>query len=91
MAAHWPTLERLGLAAGASPDRLRFDADLADGAWPTPTSCRRTARSGSDVKHALFAALDAAARPDVILASSSSGLLPSAIAAAAARRTRSGW
>jgi 3-hydroxyacyl-CoA dehydrogenase len=33
-----------------------------------------------DVKHALFALLDAAARPDVVLASSSSGLLPSAIA-----------
>ena len=33
-----------------------------------------------DVKHALFAVLDAAARPDVVLASSSSGLLPSVIA-----------
>ena len=30
-----------------------------------------------DVKRAIFAALDAAARPDVLLASSSSGLLPS--------------
>jgi carnitine 3-dehydrogenase len=35
-----------------------------------------------DVKHDLFAAMDAAARPDVVLASSSSGLLPSAIATA---------
>jgi carnitine 3-dehydrogenase len=26
--AHWPVLERLGLAAGASPERLRFTADL---------------------------------------------------------------
>ena len=33
-----------------------------------------------EVKHALFAVLDAAARPEVVLASSSSGLLPSAIA-----------
>ncbi|QYN39574.1 3-hydroxyacyl-CoA dehydrogenase [Pseudonocardia sp. DSM 110487] len=35
-----------------------------------------------DVKHDLFAAMDAAARPDVVLASSSSGLLPSVIATA---------
>ena len=33
-----------------------------------------------DVKHALFAVLDAAARPEVVLASSSSGLLPTMIA-----------
>jgi 3-hydroxyacyl-CoA dehydrogenase len=39
---------------------------------------RRAARE--DVKHPLFAVLDAAARPDVVLASSSSGLLPSVIA-----------
>ncbi|OLT04681.1 3-hydroxyacyl-CoA dehydrogenase [Pseudonocardia sp. CNS-004] len=37
-----------------------------------------------DVKHDLYAALDEAARPDVVLASSSSGLLPSAIATACA-------
>ncbi|TQM45134.1 3-hydroxyacyl-CoA dehydrogenase NAD-binding domain-containing protein [Pseudonocardia cypriaca] len=35
-----------------------------------------------EVKHDLYAAMDAAARPDVVLASSSSGLLPSAIATA---------
>jgi carnitine 3-dehydrogenase len=35
-----------------------------------------------EVKHDLFAAMDEAARPDVVLASSSSGLLPSAIATA---------
>ncbi|HLU54483.1 MAG TPA: 3-hydroxyacyl-CoA dehydrogenase NAD-binding domain-containing protein [Pseudonocardia sp.] len=35
-----------------------------------------------EVKHDLFAAMDAAARPDVVLASSSSGLLPSEIATA---------
>jgi carnitine 3-dehydrogenase len=37
-----------------------------------------------EVKHGLFATMDAAARPDVVLASSSSGLLPSAIAATCA-------
>ena len=33
-----------------------------------------------DVKHALYAVLDEAARPDVVLASSSSGMLPTVIA-----------
>ena len=30
VAAHWPTLERFGLAAEASADRLRFHARLED-------------------------------------------------------------
>ncbi|MCA0145086.1 3-hydroxyacyl-CoA dehydrogenase NAD-binding domain-containing protein [Blastococcus sp. LR1] len=38
-----------------------------------------------DVKQSIFAALDAAARPDVVLASSSSGLLPSSFQSACAR------
>ena len=31
VAAHWPTLERIGLVEGASPERLTFTADPADG------------------------------------------------------------
>ena len=42
-----------------------------------------------DVKHALFAVLDEAARPDVVLASSSSGLLPTRDRARLPRGTRS--
>ena len=44
-----------------------------------------------DVKHALFAVLDDAARPEVVLASSSSGLLPTMIARGCAPASRSGW
>jgi 3-hydroxyacyl-CoA dehydrogenase len=77
--AHWPTLERLGLVDGSSPERLTFTADptkaVADADFVQENGPER-----EDVKHALFAVLDAAARPDVVLASSSSGLLPSAIA-----------
>jgi 3-hydroxyacyl-CoA dehydrogenase len=77
--AHWPTLERLGLAPDASPDRLHFDADLA-AAVADADFVQENGPERESVKHELYAAMDAATRPDVILASSSSGLLPSAIA-----------
>jgi 3-hydroxyacyl-CoA dehydrogenase len=79
VAAHWPVLERLGLAEGASQERLSFTADVAL-AVADADFVQENGPEREDVKHALFAVLDAAARPDVVLASSSSGLLPSAIA-----------
>ena len=79
VAAHWPTLQRLGLVEGASPDLLTFTADAAD-AVADADFVQENGPEREDVKHALFAVLDVAARPDVVLASSSSGLLPTAIA-----------
>jgi len=79
VAAHWPVLERFGLAEGASQERLSFTADPGD-AVADADFVQENGPEREDVKHALFAVLDAAARPDVVLASSSSGLLPSAIA-----------
>ncbi len=79
VAAHWPVLERLGLAEGASPDRLTFTADAAE-AVADADFVQENGPEREDVKHALFAVLDTAARPGVVLASSSSGLLPSVIA-----------
>ena len=70
---HWPTMQRMGLADGASPDRLRFDAALEralDG-------CDFVQESGperADFKADLYARMDAATPPQVLLASSSSGL-----------------
>ena len=79
VAAHWPILERFGLASGADPDRLRFAPDPAaavhDADFVQENGPERVA-----VKHELYKVLDQATRPDVILASSSSGLLPSDIA-----------
>lgn len=76
VAAIWPTLSPV---PGASPERLTFTDDpavaVADADFVQENGPER-----EDVKHQLFAVLDAAARPDVVLASSSSGLLPSAIA-----------
>ncbi|WP_369133510.1 3-hydroxyacyl-CoA dehydrogenase NAD-binding domain-containing protein [Modestobacter sp. I12A-02662] len=79
VAAHWPVLERLGLSERASQDRLSFTADPSD-AVADADFVQENGPERENVKHDLYAALDAAARPDVVLASSSSGLLPTAIA-----------
>jgi carnitine 3-dehydrogenase len=82
--AHWPALERLGLADGASPDRLTFTTDVAQ-AVADAQFVQESGPEREAVKQPLFAALDAAAAPDVVLASSSSGLLPTVIQAACER------
>ena len=76
VAAIWPTLTP---AAGGSPERLAFTSDPAE-AVADADFVQENGPEREDVKHPLFAVLDAAARPDVVLASSSSGLLPSVIA-----------
>jgi len=82
--AHWPALARLGLADGASPDRLRFTADVEE-ALAGAQFVQESGPEREELKRPLFAALDAAAGPEVVLASSSSGLLPTAIQAACER------
>ena len=81
VAAHWRAARPVD---GASPDRLAFVADPAD-AVADADFVQESGPERRDVKSALVAALDAAARPEVVLASSSSGLLPSVIADGAAR------
>lgn len=74
----WPALQKLGVAAGASPERLRFERDpqkaVAGAAFVQESGPER-----EDMKIALFAELDAVLPPDAIIASSSSGLLISRI------------
>src|SRR5271169_658306 len=72
----WPALTRVGLAEGASLERLRFVADLAE-AVGDADFIQESAPENEDLKRALMARIDAAARPGVIIGSSSSGLLPS--------------
>ena len=76
VAAHWPVLQPV---EGASPERLTFTADPA-AAVADADFVQENGPEREDVKHALYAVLDEAARPDVVLASSSSGMLPSVIA-----------
>lgn len=67
---------RAQTGAPAPADRLRFTADAA-AAVAEADLVIEAGPERLDVKRELFAALDAAARPDVLLTSSTSGLLPS--------------
>ena len=73
IAAHWPAMEAIGLAPGASPDRVTFHAE-PEGALEGTEFVQENGPERLEVKRALFARLDAAAGPEVVLASSSSFL-----------------
>lgn len=68
----WPTLERLGLRSGASPGRLTFHAYLAD-AVAGAELIQENAPENAPVKQRVLAEIDAAASPDAVIASSTSG------------------
>lgn len=70
----WPALERLGMAPGASPDRMSFHAEL-EGACEGAGFCQESGPEREEVKAELLARLDAALPADVLIASSSSYLL----------------
>jgi carnitine 3-dehydrogenase len=71
----WPALERVGLSPGADPSRMRFCATVED-AVGDADFIQESAPEIEDLKRTLLARVDATARPDVVIASSSSGLLP---------------
>jgi len=78
IAEAWPALSRLGLAAGADPERVTFAKDartaVADAGFVQESGPER-----EDLKIELFRTLDGAAAPEIVIASSSSGLLMSRI------------
>ena len=76
--AAWPALERLGVAAGASPLRLVFTPDLAE-AVKGADLIQENGPERIDFKKKLYGQLDELLPPDVIIASSSSGLTMSEI------------
>ncbi len=76
----WPALSRLTLAPGADPGRLEFTTDL-EAAVAEAGHIQESAPENEDLKRGLLARIDAAASPEAIIASSSSGLLPSRIQA----------
>ncbi len=71
----WGYLEGLGLADGASPDRFRFACSVED-AVADADFVQESAPDREDLKIALFAQMDTAARPDTVIASSSSTFVP---------------
>ena len=81
VARHWPTMQAMGLAEGASPERLRFCAALEE-AVAGADFVQENGPERLELKTALYARMDAAAPPGILLASSSSGLMVSAMQSA---------
>ncbi len=71
--AAWPVLQRLGLKANATTDHLRFENDIVR-AVADVQFVQESGPERLDVKRQLFAAMDRATAPNVILSSSSSGI-----------------
>lgn len=72
----WPALERLGLSPGADMKRLKYAKSIA-AAVADADFIQESAPENEDLKTKLIAEIDAGAQTDVIIASSTSGLLPS--------------
>jgi len=71
----WPALERVGLAEGASQERLRFVKTIEECVAQTDF-IQESAPEREELKLALHEQISRAAKPDAIIASSTSGLLP---------------
>jgi carnitine 3-dehydrogenase len=71
----WGALTAQGLAPGASQDRMRFVATVEE-CVAQADFIQESAPERQDLKLALHAQITAAARPDVLIGSSTSGLLP---------------
>jgi 3-hydroxyacyl-CoA dehydrogenase len=80
----WPALKRLGLSAGASQSNLKFTADLKQ-AVAGVDLVQENGPERIDFKQKLYGQLDELLPPEVIIASSSSGLTMSEIQKGAAK------
>jgi 3-hydroxyacyl-CoA dehydrogenase len=78
IASAWPALKRLGLAPGASQSKLTFTPDVAQAVRDVGL-VQENGPERIDFKIRLYAQLDELLPPDVIIASSSSGLKMSEI------------
>ncbi len=82
VATFWDALTRIGLAEGASQDRLGFDADLAT-ALEGAEFVQENGPERVDIKRRLFGEITAVVGPDVIVATSTSGIMISDVQDAA--------
>nr|WP_300309403.1 L-carnitine dehydrogenase [Halomonas sp.] len=71
----WPSLTRLGLAEGASPERLRFVSDINE-AVVGADLIQENVPERLELKQEILAQLDAAAPDNVLIGSSTSGFKP---------------
>jgi carnitine 3-dehydrogenase len=85
--ATWPLLERIGLRPGASPGRISLHADLAAAVGSADVVQESSPEDGA-LKRGVLAAIDRAARPDTVIASSTSGFAMTMLQADCARPER---
>ncbi|MER0242459.1 3-hydroxyacyl-CoA dehydrogenase NAD-binding domain-containing protein [Streptomyces sp. HSW2009] len=85
--AAWPAVRELGLADGASPDRLTVTGTLEE-AVADAQFVQESAPEKLELKRALLADLDAATPADAVIASSTSGYPMTDMQTAAARPGR---
>lgn len=83
----WPSMARLTQAPLPKPGKLTFTSSLEEVA-ANADFLQESAPERIELKQKLFQAMDKVARPEVILASSSSGLLPTEIQAGLSRPER---
>ncbi|MDR5808869.1 L-carnitine dehydrogenase [Caballeronia sp. LZ019] len=83
----WPALERVGLAPGASQQRLRV-VETVEQCVAGADFIQESAPEREELKLALHERVSRAAKPEAIIASSTSGLLPSDFYANAVRPER---
>ena len=76
----WPALTRLGIEEGASTARLHC-ADALESACDAADFVQESVPERLDLKRALIARIDSVTAPDVLIASSTSGLKPSGLQA----------
>jgi 3-hydroxyacyl-CoA dehydrogenase len=76
VAAHWPAMTRLGLAEGATQDRLTF-APAIEAAVAGADFVQENGPERLELKRQIMQRIDAAAAPQVPIASSSSTLMAS--------------
>src|ERR1051325_11574285 len=72
----WPDLTNIGLSSGASRDRLSFTTNMKE-ALSQADLVQENGPERPDFKMKLYADMDDATPPDSIIASSSSGIIPS--------------
>jgi carnitine 3-dehydrogenase len=83
----WPLLERMGLRDGAGPGRLSFHTDLAAAVSDADVIQENSPEDGT-LKRGVIAAIDRAARPEAVIASSTSGFAMTMLQANCARPQR---
>lgn len=75
----WPAATELGLFPGADPERIRW-ADSPEEVAASVDWVQESAPEDEELKRSLLRRLDAAAPPHTVIASSSSGFLPTRLA-----------